>query len=62
MRFWAFGCYLVPLAVLELYLRARDRSGPPGKVAMAGALFVLTAGVGIGIFGAVMGMWLPRMT
>ena len=62
VRFWAFGCYLVPLAVLELYLRARDRSGPPGKVAMAGALFVLTAGVGIGIFGAVMGMWLPRMT
>jgi hypothetical protein len=62
VRFWSFGCYLVPLLVLELYLRARDRSGPPAKFAMAGALFVLTAGVAIGIFGAAMGMWLPRMT
>ncbi|QNA82872.1 DUF2306 domain-containing protein [Sphingomonas sp. So64.6b] len=61
VRFWAYGCYLVPLAVLELYLRAQDRGGPSSKFMMAGLLFVLTAGVGIGIFGAFMGMWLPRM-
>ncbi|QNQ11835.1 DUF2306 domain-containing protein [Sphingomonas alpina] len=61
VRFWAYGCYLLPLAVLELYLLAQGRSGPAGKLAMAGLLFVLSAGVGIGIFGAFMGMWLPRM-
>ena len=61
VRFWSFGCYLAPLAVLELYLRARDRAGPGGKVAMAGGLIVLTLATAVGIFGAVMGMWAPRI-
>jgi hypothetical protein len=61
VRFWAYGCYLLPLAVLELYLLAQGRGGSSSKFAMAGLLFVLTAGVGIGIAGAFMGMWLPRM-
>ncbi|MEO7168938.1 MAG: DUF2306 domain-containing protein [Sphingomonas sp.] len=62
VRFWAFGCYFVPLAVLELYLRAQDRGTPTGRYAMAGGLAVLTLGTGIGIVGAAMGMWLPRLT
>ena len=62
VRFWSFGCYLLPLAVLELYLRARDRAGPSGKLAMAGALLLLTLATAIGILGAAMGMWLPRMS
>jgi hypothetical protein len=61
VRLWAFGCYLLPLAVLELYLRARDQAGPTGKAAMAGALLVLTVATGIGVFGAAMGLWLPRV-
>ena len=28
--FWGFGSYLVPLAVLELYLRAKKNAGPRG--------------------------------
>jgi hypothetical protein len=40
--FWTFGCYLVPLAVLELYFRARDRAGPGGRWAMATGLMALT--------------------
>ena len=28
-HFWTFGCYLVPLLVLELYLRAKDRGSAP---------------------------------
>lgn len=62
VRFWAFGCYLVPLALLELYLRAQDRGSVPGRYAMAIVLAVLTLGTAIGIFGAAMGMWLPRLT
>src|SRR5262249_28390672 len=27
VRFWDFGCYLLPLAVLELYLRAKESAG-----------------------------------
>ena len=47
---WTFGCYLVPLAVLELYLRVRDRGGPIGRTAVAGLLVALTLLMGLGIF------------
>jgi hypothetical protein len=50
-RFWSFGCYLVPLAVLELYLRARDGAGPGARFAVAGGLVVLTVFMGLGILG-----------
>ncbi len=62
VRCWAFGCYLLPLAVLELYLRARDRAGTTGQLAMAGGLFVLTVATGVGILGAAKLLWLPRIT
>jgi uncharacterized membrane protein len=55
--FWGFGCYLVPLAVLELYLRAKDGAGPRGRFAVAGGLFVLTGLMGVGIFGFTMLWW-----
>ncbi len=58
--FWAFACYLLPLAVLEIYLRTQDRAGALGRFAMAAGLLVLTAGMGVGIFMATMLMWLPR--
>lgn len=48
--FWTLGCYLVPLAVLELYLRARDNGGPIARTAVAGLLGVLTLMMGLGIF------------
>ena len=36
------------LAVLELYLRAKESAGPSGRFAMAGGLVVLTALMGVG--------------
>ncbi len=48
---WTPGCYLLPLAVLELYLRARSGAGPGGRMAMAGGLVVLTLLMGVGIAG-----------
>lgn len=59
--FWFFGCDLLPLAVLELYLRAKESAGPSGRFAMAGGLVVLTALMGVGIFGVATFMWRPLL-
>lgn len=61
LSFWAFADYLLPLAILELYFRTRDRAGATGRFAMAAALFVVTIALGIGIVVATKGMWLPRL-
>ncbi len=43
-------------------LRAQDRGTATARYMMAAVLAVLTLGTAIGVFGAVMGMWLPRLT
>ena len=60
-RFWQFGCYLLPLLVLELYLRAKDRSLPREKFAVAGGLVLLTLLMGAGIVGLYMFSWRPLL-
>jgi len=57
--FWAFGCYLVPLAVLELYQLAKDRFGPAGQRATAGVVLFGTAFMALGIVLAWLLMWSP---
>jgi hypothetical protein len=47
---WSFGCYLVPLGMAELYLRARDRGGPVARLAVSAALVALTLAMALGIF------------
>lgn len=54
LMFWTFGCYAVPLAVAELYMRARDRAGPAFRATLAGALVALTLLMGVGIAGFTM--------
>jgi hypothetical protein len=61
LTFWSFGQYLMPLAVLELYLRTRDRGGAPGRLAMATGLLILTVAMGVGIFLTTRRAWLPRI-
>jgi uncharacterized membrane protein len=58
---WNFACYLLPLAVLEFYLRVKEsrRAGP--RYAMASALVVLTLLMSVGIFGIAMFMWWPLL-
>ena len=51
LRFWAFGCYLVPLAVAELYLRAKDSAHSRVRFAVAGGLVALTLFMGVGVLG-----------
>ena len=61
LTFWSFGNYLLPLAILEFYLRATNRSTSSARFAMAAGLFVLTVAMGIGILVATKVMWLPRL-
>lgn len=55
-----FAESLLPLAVLEAYLRARD-GRPWCRSATAGLLAVLTVAMGIGIAGSATMMWLPHI-
>jgi|SRR5579863_2610386 len=61
LTFITFAQYLVPLAVLELYLHAKERGGTPGRFAMAGGLLVLTLALAAGIFAVTMSVWLPEV-
>lgn len=57
----AFAQYLLPLAVLELYLRAKAR---PQRARVLGATFAVAMGTGVitvGIAAAAAIMWLPRL-
>ena len=55
-----FAQYLVPLAILEIYFRAQNASSSK-KLAMSTSLVILTVAMGIGIFAATMGLWLPNV-
>jgi len=57
----AFAQYLLPLAVLELYLRAQASRNALACNAMTGVLALATLVTAAGILGAAMGMWLPRL-
>ncbi len=57
----AFGQYLVPLAILQLYLHAQERGGTVAKYAMVGGLVVATLMIAVGSAAATMMMWLPHL-
>ena len=59
--FLSFAQYLLPLAILELYLRAKDNGEPAAQIAVASTLVIATLAMSIGIFAATVGMWLPRI-
>jgi len=61
LTFIIFAQYLVPLAVLEFYLRAKERGGAIARMTMAGVLFVLTLAMGAGISVVVMADWAPKV-
>ena len=61
LTFLGYAQYLLPLVVLELYLRAQDSANTSARMAVAIGLFVLTLMMAGGIFAATAGMWLPRL-
>jgi hypothetical protein len=56
-----FGSYLIPLAVLEAYLRAGDSRIAALKRGVAGLVMLMTAVTAVGVAGAVLFMWGPYM-
>lgn len=56
---WVFGCYLIPLAIAELYFRA-EKGGRAMQFAAACMLASSAAFTLLGTFGAFVFMWLPR--
>lgn len=61
LTFLAFAQYVLPLAVLELYLRAQAGRGSLQRVAVACVLFASTLVTAGGVAAASMIMWLPRL-
>lgn len=61
LSFWTFGQYLLPLLILEFYFFARAQSHAFVKVTGATLILISTLVMAIGIFGATMGMWWPRL-
>jgi len=61
LTFMSFAQFLIPLAVLEIYLRAQDHSGTLRRIATAGMLFVLTLVMCAGIFAVAMAQWVPQV-
>ena len=62
LSFLSFAQYLLPLFFLELYFWAQERAGQAGKIGTAVLIAVLAIGTAAGIFGAIMGLWLPAFT
>jgi len=59
LKFWTFGCYVVPLLVLELYLRAQRSTSSFARIALASGLLLLTLWMALGI--AMFGMFSQRI-
>lgn len=59
---WSFGAYLVPLLILELYLRAQVRGGTAIRLATAGAIALSTMLMAAGIAGTWFGMFGPLLS
>jgi tetratricopeptide (TPR) repeat protein len=58
LTFVAFAQYLVPLALFEIYLRARN-GAPALRIAMAAGLLVLTLATGAGLAAVTATIWVP---
>lgn len=61
LSFLSFADVLLPLAVLELYLRAQEGGSVIGRTVTAALVVTLTVAMAIGICVATIGMWLPHM-
>jgi hypothetical protein len=56
-----YASYLLPLAVLELYILATDRKSATLKFATAGVLGVASIATAVGVAGLTVFSWLPKV-
>lgn len=60
LYFLAFAQFLLPLAVLEFYLRARDGDIAVGQWSVTTLLIISSLATALGVFAVSMGMWFPK--
>jgi hypothetical protein len=60
-RFWNFGSYLVPLAMLEIYLRVRRGGGARARWGMAAGLTVASLTTAFGVAAIYIAAWRPLL-
>jgi hypothetical protein len=60
LTFLSFAQTLVPLALLELYLRAERSARPAAQVAASGGLVLMTLATAAGIGTAYLMLWRPH--
>ncbi|MFT3808838.1 MAG: DUF2306 domain-containing protein [Micropepsaceae bacterium] len=58
---WAYGSYLVPLALLELYFLAQRKGSPRVKMAAAAGLTVIAGLTAVGVLAVQMIVWAPLL-
>lgn len=61
LTFLSFADYLLPLAVLELYLRAQAWRSPGARLAMAAGLGGVSLAMAGGVSAAAVILWLPHL-
>ena len=61
LTFLSYAQYLLPLAVLELYLFAQKSAGSLRRMATAFVLFVMTIGTAAATFALTMAVWVPEV-
>jgi uncharacterized membrane protein len=49
-KFWTWGCYVFPLAVLQVYFLAQNSGGALGRAIVGAGLVGLTLAMGVGVF------------
>ncbi|GJL97701.1 MAG: membrane protein [Hyphobacterium sp.] len=59
--FIAFGSYLLPLAILEIYFLASESRSSGMKLVVSGLMLAATGATALGVFGAWMMMWSPQI-
>ncbi len=61
IAFWGFASYLLPLLVLEIYLRTERGGGALAKLGVSLMVVAFTSVMAVGIFGAFMFLWRPLL-
>lgn len=61
LTFLAIAVFVLPVLIVELYLRAREQSGQLLRWVASATLTLTALVLALGVFGATMGMWLPRL-
>ena len=57
----SYAQYLIPLGVLEIYLRAQSHPGAFRRLATAGMVFVLTLVMAAGLLAVTFAIWVPQV-